>query len=147
MTDYLVKTLSERRWETYKKLSQEANLPPDELYARNLAYSKELYVILSGLEVVIRNAFHEQLKARYGREDWLSKTDIFRRSHKEQIDKATDKLGQNRKGNYTLDDLIAELSLGFWTHLVDSPYEKEFWIPALRHSFPHKFGSPVRKDV
>ena len=122
-------------------------MSPATLYGRNLNYSKELYVILAGMEVVVRNAFHDQMKKKYGRDDWMSDLDVFRRSHKEQISKAVDKLAQNKSGGYTIPDLIAELNFGFWVHLVDAPYEQDFWISALRHAFPAKFGKPERKDV
>lgn len=145
--DYLIKTMSKERWATYQKLGSEYGLSASELYVRNLTYSKELYVILGGLEVILRNAFQEQLSRHFGKPDWMSDLTLLRRSHKEQVGKAIDKLVQNKSGQYVLPDLIAELSFGFWTHLLDAPYEQELWAPALRKCFPHKFGRPVRKDI
>ncbi|MDY0029214.1 MAG: hypothetical protein RBR86_04635 [Pseudobdellovibrionaceae bacterium] len=147
MVDFLKQSLSSERWKTYEDLALNSQETAESLYARNTIYSKELYVMLGGLEIVLRNTFHEQLKEFYRKEDWMSNYKLFRKSHKEQIDKATQKLSENKNRNYTIPDLISELSLGFWIHLVDAPYEQTFWIPALRHSFRNKLGPPVRQDV
>ena len=147
MTDFLKNSLSEERWKTYEGLANKCQEDPAVLYARNFTYSKELYVILGGLEVVLRNAFHLQLKEYFGKDDWMSNLQLFRRSHREQINLAIQKLSENKSRNYSIPDLISELSFGFWTHLVDAPYEQIFWVPAIRHSFKNKFGAPVRQDI
>ena len=150
MTDFLIKNISTERWMTYKKLSQNSGVEAEELYKRNLIYSKELYVILSGLEVVIRNTFHNALKEKFKTDDWLSvglKKNIFLKHHRNQIDSSIDKLTRNKKGNYTTPDLIAELSFGFWVHLINAPYEQKFWIFSLKNCFPNKLGKPVRQDI
>ena len=40
-----------------------------------------------------------------------------------------------------------ELYFGFWTHLVDAPYEQTLWLPAIRGCFKNKPGRPVRQDI
>ncbi len=147
MTDFLKHSLSEERWKTYEDLANERQEEPAYLYARNFSYSKELYVMLGGLEVVLRNEFHRQLKEYFRKDDWMSNLKLFRKNHQEQINQAIQKLSENKDRNYKLPDLISELSFGFWTHLVDAPYEQTFWTPSLRYSFQHKFGAPVRQDV
>ena len=150
MTDFLKTTLSEERWRTYENLSTNSGLSPVELYYRNIIYSKELYVILGGLEVVVRNAFDFKLQRKYGRKDWLSAAlteDVFRHQHKKQLNTAIKNLTKNKAGAYDEADLVAELNFGFWVHLTNAPYEQKFWIPALRHCFPNKFGPPVRQDI
>lgn len=150
MTEYLIETLSEARWETYKRLSQNTGIEPQELYRRNLIYSKELYIILAGVEVVIRNNFHDHLSKKYKTEDWLSlclRNNIFLKHHKKQIDTAIEKLTRNKENNYHIPDLISELSFGFWVHLVNRPYEKILWVPVFSKAFPKKLGAPVREDI
>lgn len=147
MTDFLVNSLSKERWSTYQALEGIKSEPAAELYSRNLTYSKELYVILAGLEVIIRNSFHESLRRHYKKEDWMSSLNLFRQMHKQQLEKAIGKLTDNKTGKYSIPDLIAELNFGFWAHLLDAPYEQKLWIPCLRFSFPNKFGKPVRQDV
>lgn len=147
MADFLVKTLSPERWGTYAALSAERGETAVDLYARNLTYSKELYVIIAGLEVTVRNSFHTNLSKYFGKNDWMSDLSLLRKSHKDQINNAIDKLVQNKTKGYGVPDLISELNFGFWAHLVDAPYEQSLWIPSLRHCFKNKLGRPVRQDV
>ncbi|MAE50717.1 MAG: hypothetical protein CMH27_02795 [Micavibrio sp.] len=150
MTDFLKAALSSERWQTYEVLAEAASIAPKELYHRNILYSKELYVILGGLEVVLRNAYHTKLSQKYGKEDWLSEVlsqDVFYFQHKKQLNAAIKNLTKNKHDKYRIADLVAELNFGFWVHLTNAPYEQHFWIPALRHCFPNKFGPPVRQDL
>lgn len=150
MTNFLIKKISKERWATYEKLSKNSRVGAEELYKRNLVYSKELYVILAGLEVLIRNNFHEKLSLHFKRDDWLSEDidqKFFGFIHQRQLKKAIKDLTKNKKNGYIIPDLIAELNFGFWIHLTNAPYEQKFWIPALRHCFPHKLGAPIRSDV
>lgn len=150
MTIFLINNLSEERWFTYEKLSETNGLSAEDLYQRNLLYSKELYVILAGLEVVLRNKFHDSLTKQHQSADWLSlclKNNIFLKHHKRQIDDAIRKLTRNKQKDYTIPDLISELSFGFWVHLTNSPYEKKFWVPSLSKCFPNKLGPPIREDT
>lgn len=147
MVHFLKQSLSAERWKTYESLANIRDASPEELYSRNMQYSKELYVLLGGLEVVIRNSFHEQLRRAYKKEDWMSDLKLFRRQHLEQINSAIGKLTKNKPGDYKIHDLISELNFGFWIHLVDAPYEQIFWIAALRHSFRNKSGPVGRRDI
>ncbi len=147
MTEFLKKALSLDRWKTYESLSKETGVDAVALYARNLTYSKELYVLLAGLEVTVRNSFHGCLATHFEKNDWMSDLNLLRRSHKEQLDKAIGKLVQNKSGGYNVSDLISELNFGFWTHLVDAPYEQTLWLPAIRGCFKNKLGRPVRQDI
>lgn len=150
MVEFLQQSLSEQRWLTYKKLSETKGIEPEKLYKRNLEYSKELYVILSGLEVVVRNSFHQKLIKHFQKEDWFSldiKQNFFRFIHKKQMEKSIKDLTKNKNGNYTVSDIVAELNFGFWVHLINAPYEQIFWATSLRHCFPNKFGKPVRQDI
>jgi len=36
------------------------------------------------------------------------------------------------------DELVADLTLGFWRHLTDSAHEKTLWVPYLHHAWPKK---------
>lgn len=148
MTNFLEKTLSTRRIETYRKLS--LNDPHkrsfEDLYALNLRYSKELYVILSALEVLIRNAFNAEISKNLGQDDWLSLR-LLKPKHQEQIDKAIKHLADAKSKDYILDDVIAHLSFGFWVHLCDRPYEKILWNKALYKCFPKLGQRPNRHDI
>lgn len=118
----------------------------EQLYALNLLYSKELYVVLAGLEVTLRNKFHQALSSYYGRSDWYKISRIFRDTHADQVNKAELKLTR-AKAKFSSDDMVAELSYGFWVHLLDKPYEQSFWNHGLRHCFPKYGQKPSRPGV
>lgn len=150
MTDFLKNSLSVSRWQTYERLSKDRGLSAEELYHRNIVYSKELYVILAGLEVVLRNAFHNRLSIYFKRDDWMSldmANNLFMHQHKKQLDKAIKNVTKNKDKDFCVPDLVAELNFGFWAHLTNAPYEQKLWAPALRRCFVHKFGRPVRQDI
>lgn len=150
ISEYLKTSLSTERWQTYEHLSAKMGLSAEELYHRNIIYSKELYVILGGLEVVLRNAFHKKLAQSFKRDDWMSlylSQNLFMHQHTKQLNKAIKNLTGNKDHNFSVPDLVAELNFGFWAHLTNAPYEQTLWAPALRHCFPNKFGRPVRQDI
>ncbi len=35
------------------------------------------------------------------------------------------------------DDLVTELSFGFWVSLISRTYDRPLWVPALHRAFPH----------
>lgn len=148
MTHFLEKTLSLGRLKTYEILSakQEEERSAEELYAVNIMYSKELYVMLGGLEVAVRNSFHKALKNHFKTDDWLS-LDIFLKKHKDQIDQATKHVSRIKKDHFTIDDVIAHLNYGFWVNLCNSPYEKKLWNKALYKCFPYLGQKPDREDI
>ena len=148
MTHFLEKILSTKRYTTYVELSQREGetRAPHDLYALNMAYSKELYIMLGGLEVAIRNQFNKAIVKAYKKEDWFS-LDIFEKKHKKQINDATDYVARMKKNAYTFDDIIAHLNYGFWVNLCNRPYEKELWIRALYKCFPYLGQKPNRDDI
>lgn len=39
-------------------------------------------------------------------------------------------------GKYTADDIVAELSFGFWVSLTSKTYDRSLWVPYLHRAFP-----------
>lgn len=148
MHDFLRKSLSFGRCETYAKLANAQNetRSAETLYGLNLLYSKELYVILGALEIVVRNSFNDALKEHMGKNEWFSKG-VLGPKHAEQIDAGIEKLVRIKKNGYILDDVIAQLNFGFWVHLCDRPYEKTLWNKALYKCFPYLGQKPNRGDI
>lgn len=148
MTHFLEKTLSQKRLATYQRLSENdrSGRSAEDLYALNVQYSKEIYVVLSGLEISVRNGFHEALQASFGKKEWWS-LELLKPKHKEQLDQATQHVARVTKDNYILDDVIAQLSFGFWVHFLTRPYEKTIWNKALYKCFPYLGQKPHRSDL
>lgn len=148
MIHFLEKTLSEKRLETYRKLAlvDSHSRSFEDLYSLNLRYSKELYVILSALEISIRNAFNNAIADHYKRQDWFS-LNLLKPKHQEQINKAVKHVTETKHSSYVFDDVIAHLNFGFWSHLCDRPYEKTLWNNCLYKCFPRLGQKPNRADI
>jgi len=148
MHSYLKNTLSEQRVKTYEDLARAPGetRTAEQLYRLNLLYSKELYVVLGALEIIVRNSFHSAISRYYNKEDWFS-LDLLLPKHKAQIDKAVEHLVREKKGHYVIGDIIAQLNFGFWVHLCDRPYEKKLWNRTLFSCFPYLGGRPDRINI
>lgn len=148
MTHYLEKTLSRARLDTFLKLADRDGEARtfDELYALNMQYSKELYVVLAGLEVTVRNSFHAACREFAQKEDWLS-LEILKNKHKKQVDEAIRHLIREKQNAYVFDDIIAQLNYGFWVNLCNQPYDSSLWRGGLYRCFPALGQKPRRKDI
>jgi hypothetical protein len=96
---------------------------------------------LGYLEVILRNALHDQLAAWHANRqrpgEWFDdpaqvllqhrRTDIA--EAKRRITLAGRPLAPGR--------MVAELTFGFWRFLLDRRCQNTLWAPALRHAFPN----------
>jgi hypothetical protein len=110
------------------------------LYAWNASLSSAFFELLHYSEVLLRNAMHEQLSRRaqaqgcagawYYQPGWLldgEQKDV--KEAKERVTSAGHDLAEGR--------VIAELSFGFWCHLLGKKYDATLWRGALYAAFPH----------
>jgi hypothetical protein len=117
------------------------------LYEWNARISAAFHEILHHVEVIYRNALHQQLAILHsavpGRPagagwfddpPWLSRNWLTPQAIKDR-DAAVNKAGHTpnrpRPGK-----VVAELSFGFWRYLVTPHYEASLWVPALTFAFP-----------
>lgn len=119
-----------------------------DLYVYNMRLAGAMLGPLSVLEVVVRNAMHEQLSRTYRRTDWwaaprVSLVERQRTTLNDAIRKASRSCAR-RQRTMTPDDVVAATDFGFWCGLVDKgvrgqpllDYERTLWQPSLRHAFP-----------
>ena len=109
------------------------------LYAWNTALSAAFYGPLQTLEITLRNAVNEQLTIAFGK-TWYNKGDKikFDKYSVDEIERAkkhwkTTKKKEGKK-NYTTDDIVANISLGFWTNLLDRDYQT-LWQSTTHKAF------------
>lgn len=109
-----------------------------EHYKANIELSEAFYPLLSVLEVGLRNNIDLQLKRRFNEENWFENSDFVKIVTRFQIDKVSDARSAilREKKIITSGRIISELSLGFWTSLLDSKFERTLW-KNLRHAFPN----------
>jgi hypothetical protein len=110
-----------------------------ELYWWNVDVSAAFYMPLHCLEVALRNALHRQLIVAFGQDDWWRVAPLQRKGPQLVAD-AQRKLA-DRGRPATADNVVAELSFGFWVSLVSRSYDRDLWVPHLHKAFPHYRGS------
>ncbi|MFC4529672.1 hypothetical protein [Sphaerisporangium dianthi] len=130
------------RLKPYLDLMQGDSVTALHLYRWNIEVSEAFYGPLHCLEIGLRNAEHDQLCLRYGRADWWRVAPL-RADHAKRIHKAFDD-ARNSTRVPTADDLVAELSFGFWVSLLTRAYDRHLWVPTLHRAFPYYTGSRER---
>jgi hypothetical protein len=118
-----------------------------ELYSWNAQVAGAFWESLGHVEVLVRNAMHEQLT------DWSANQHADPRWYLDpgQIlttrahdDVATARRRATERGRAeTPGRVVAELSLGFWRYLTAVQYDRDLWRPALHKAFPGR----SRRDV
>lgn len=120
-----------------------------ELYEWNSAAAGAFFETLGHLEVLLRNALHDQLSAWHTtgghRGHWYDDPSgvLDTRRHAD-IAAARDRIRRGH-GAETPGKLVAELNFGFWRFLLDRRYQTLLWAPALRRAFPHLH--PQRREL
>ena len=116
------------------------------LYTWNAQVAGHFAELLHHVEVLTRNAMHEQLTAlhaqvpnRPAHKAWFDEPDWARHhwfdTHAgEEIAKATKRAGHG-PSNPRPGKVVAALNFGFWRYLTGPRYEQSFWTPALDHAF------------
>jgi len=106
-------------------------------YRHNLLLSEALTPFLCTIEIALRNAIHGQLVRHYRREDWWEAWHDDPRFGRQLTDiaRAREKLRLRREPQ-SPDKVVAELTFGFWTTLLNAEYHANLW-PQLRKAFPH----------
>ncbi len=110
------------------------------LYEWNSAASAGFHEVLGLLEVVLRNALHDQLTAWHSHrhqasEWWDDPARILEARGRQDIADARSRLRRDSRV-ITPGRVVAELTFGFWRYLLSRRYETSLWTPALRHAFP-----------
>ncbi|MEO3793315.1 hypothetical protein ABGB14_24145 [Nonomuraea sp. B10E15] len=110
--------------------------------------SEAFYGPLHCLEITLRNAEHDRLCAQYGRNDWWRVAPLDEHTAT-KVAVARQKLLRRCAGDFTADDVVAELSFGFWVSLLSRRHDRHLWVPALHRAFPHYTGSrePLRESL
>ena len=130
LEENLVKLFSSNRLNSYKYDNNDTDFIVIERYLYNIEVSKSLYPLLSFLEISLRNRINQAIETVI-KQNWLLKelnqqNILFPNEHKKLLE-AKQKLINKGHKNIGKDDLIAELSLGFWIHLCTKRYKTALW--------------------
>lgn len=102
-----------------------------------MALSESLYPSVQLLEIALRNTIHRAASQHFGRESWFDVHDVLQHNHeRDAIQKAKIALTQQNKPHEAA-RIVAEVSFGFWTSLLDRRYEQTLWPKLLKPAFPY----------
>ncbi|KPX78245.1 Uncharacterized protein ALO53_05283, partial [Pseudomonas amygdali pv. photiniae] len=93
-----------------------------EAYVHNMKIAESLVSVFHVLEVAVRNGIQKEMALEYGRDDWYEEWNgtgnaNFQKLY-DKISEAKNEL-RNRRVELTPDNIVAELSFGFWTSLFN----------------------------
>jgi hypothetical protein len=135
-------TLSEARFASYLAECGDDVAAAWRLYMWNVGISSAFYPSLHFIEITLRNSLHRELGVQFGRSDWWAAAPLNEHGQR-LVKQAQEKVSASRSpGN--ADDLVTELTFGFWVSLVSRTYDRPLWVPALHRAFPHYHG---RRDA
>ena len=144
MWDSLLENCSRDRLEKYLGKVAEDQLAAEFLYVANQKVSESLYPLISILEVSLRNRVHTKLTEKFGAVDWWNHDELNIQaftSCNDKIERAKSKIYHRtsaitNKHNIKASQLVAEVSLNFWTSLFSEDLSKVLWSD-LMTCFPH----------
>lgn len=140
---WITECFSPARLEPYLRAAKGDAQGAMRLYWWNAKIAEAFSFPLGHLEVAVRNALHSRLRERYERADWwaaapLTESSLWR------VEQARLKFARRGGRQPSADDVVAQLSFGFWVALVSRSYDRPLWVPALHRAFPHYAG---RRDT
>ena len=111
------------------------------LYWWNVEVSAAFYLPLHCLELGVRNAIHKVLGEWFGHVEWWSVAPLSD-SGRRIVSAAVQKVARRVGPQHVADDVVAELSFGFWVSLISrgAAYDRTLWVPALHRAFPFYRG-------
>lgn len=129
--------LSPERLHRYRASSNNDLSKAIQLYLWNTNISQALYGPLQVLEVTTRNSINRQFCAKFGT-NWYQNSDpiLFVDPQAEKISKVVSRFDKPRP--ITVGDVVADLSFGFWSDLIDHQIYDELWKTTLHKAFPNR---------
>ena len=114
------------------RLSQYQNINE---YFENLKLCKQYYIPLSMVEITLRNSLNI-FYAHRSSKDWLLDMNFLQPDMQYKVAIAKKTLSAQNKV-ITQDNLLAELSFGFWPLLFKKPYQQYLRYKDLKQIFPN----------
>lgn len=142
-SEWMRKAFSDPRLKVYLAAANGDAVIAERLYWWNIEVSAAFYGPLHCLELALRNALDVQLRSAYARDTWWDVAPLTG-SGRFMVAAAEAKCRRRGTGPVAADDVVAQLSFGFWTSLLSnsrgSQYDRRLWVPTLHRAFPHYRG-------
>lgn len=113
--------------------------------------SSSFFPVVQMVEVGLRNSIHNIAKKHFKDEQWFLTKPISEKS-KELVKSAVKKAKTECGVNYTPDDVVCRLTLGFWVYMLDSEYRNTasdsfLWSPDNRNEVFSNAKNPWGADL
>lgn len=109
-------------------------------YFWNLALGEALHHSVQSVEVALRNATHSAATNAFGTAYWFDQPGLLLPRERDLVAQARAELVRNGKQQND-GRIVAVLTFGFWTGLLNRPYESRLWhtnnLTILKTAFPH----------
>jgi hypothetical protein len=100
----------------------------------NLEVATAFIVPLNRLELALRNALHPAMRTAFRRSDWWASAPLDVNGRRKVAD-ARRALTSSHAADRS-DDVVAQLTFGFWISLISGKYHRTLWAPTLHRVFP-----------
>lgn len=145
---HVISWLSEPRYSKYLEVSRGDDAVALDLYLWNIGLAQAVLKDVSFFEVVLRNAYDRAISSAWsGSDHWLLddaspvRRPILRTNKRGQVNDANrlsrnsiDHLRNGLRENATADDIVSNLTLGFWAHMTDRSHERDCGFrSSIRH--------------
>jgi len=122
-------------------------------YLWNIDLAEAILPSLHVFEIGLRNAIHNALTVSEGTDMWFFKEGLLKPAELKDFVEAYDRV--YKKPQPISGRIVSQLMFGFWTALLNRPYETRIWLPdgftTLYQVFPHAEKSPgtnfSRKEI
>lgn len=129
--------VSEKRSQFYKNYAKDHHQDSLDVYMENVLISKRFYPLMHFIEIFLRNKVSKHLNVV-----WPNWTDLDSGFVKNILDqKEVKKLSQahfsldKKNKEKDVNDIISELSFGFWTSLLHKSYIQSIWGNSMKKIF------------
>jgi hypothetical protein len=139
--DWVLTVLSKPRFAPYLAAAGGDVAAAVELEWWNLEVATAFVVPLNRLELALRNALHPALCDMIGRPDWWRSAPLDDNGRR-KVAAAKRALTSPRRA----DDVVAQLTFGFWISLISGKYHRTLWTPALHRVFPGGARKELHQD-
>lgn len=113
---------------------------PHLAFREHLLVATDLWPRIALLEISLRNKLADEISNRLG-------PMFFQLSNRIVDERLSLRIQQlQSRSARTRDQVVSQLSLGFWALLLNKRYESSLWAPVLRHAFAN-LGSVSRGEI
>ncbi len=139
--------LSAARWKAFRKNCDSVDSACS-LYEQNVRFCARYYITVHFFEITLRNEINARLCQGIG-ERWFEQPGALIFPQTRQLNDAVQRLKKQGKRIIYSDDVVSELTLGFWVGILRKNYEQkqQYWRKFLYCGFSGRPAGYGRKEL